>query len=350
VHFHSCSEAGFDNHDFPEKLWSCRLSKRQPAFNQKLKEVYRMEQDEKFDEKLEKKIEELVTKKGVTRRDFMKFCGLMAATLGLEHSMLPKIAEALTSGQRPPVVWLQFAECTGCTEALLRISNPLISDILLTSISLEYHETIMAPAGASATLSLDNAVANYPGEFFAFVEGAIPTANNGQYGMIGGQTMLSIAQSVLPKAKKVIAVGTCGSYGGLAAAAGGFTGAKGVKDATGISTINMPGCPPNAINLAALIVNYLLTGTDPALDGSDRPTFAYGSTNHTQCPRRGTQWCLLNYGCKGPGAHHNCPSVKYNDGQSFCMNADAPCKECTEQGFWDAGNFFDYSGSYKRKW
>ncbi len=308
-----------------------------------------MEQDEKFDEKLEEKIEALITKRGVTRRDFLKFCGIMAATLGLEATHITKIAEALT-GPRPPVVWLQFAECTGCTEALLRISNPLISDVLLTSISSEYHETIMVAAGDQATQNLNDAVAKYAGQFFCFVEGAIPTADNGVYGMIGGETMLSIAQRVLPQARKVIALGNCGSFGGLPAAIGGFTGAKGVHDATGISTINMPGCPPNAVNLAALIVNYLLTGTDPALDGSDRPTFAYGSLVHSQCQRKGTKWCLLNYGCRGPSSHHNCPTVMYNDHQSFCTYADAPCKKCVEPGFWDAGTFFDYSGSYKQKW
>jgi Ni,Fe-hydrogenase I small subunit len=48
----------------------------------------------------------------------------MAATLGLEATHLPKIAEALVSGPGL-LIWLQFAECTGCTEAFLRSSSPL---------------------------------------------------------------------------------------------------------------------------------------------------------------------------------------------------------------------------------
>jgi Ni,Fe-hydrogenase I small subunit len=59
----------------------------------------------------------------------MKFCTLVSATIGLAPSFAPKIAEALASPQRPPVVWLSFAECTGCTEALLRTSYPWIDTL-----------------------------------------------------------------------------------------------------------------------------------------------------------------------------------------------------------------------------
>lgn len=306
-----------------------------------------MKPEDNLEEGLEEKIEELVARKGVTRRDFMKFCGLMAATLGLEASYIPKIARAVAIAPRPPIVWLQFAECTGCTEALLRTADPFIDDLLLDKVSSEYHETIMAAAGDAATACLDNAVATYAGQFLCFVEGAIPTANGGIYGTIGGKTMLQIAREVLPKAGAVICVGTCAAYGGLPAAAGGLTGAKGVKAATGISTVNLAGCPPNAVNIAALVVNYLLNGRMPRLDHVGRPVFAYSEKVHSRCPRRGTNWCLEGFGCKGKHTFHNCPSVKYNGETSWCVQADSPCINCTTPNFWDASPpFFDYSGSY----
>ena len=305
-----------------------------------------MDKEEKFDGKLEEKISRLVIKKGLSRRDFMKFCGLMAATLGLEASYLPKIAEALTGSERPPVVWLQFAECTGCTEAFLRTSNPFIDDLILDKISLDYHETIMAPAGEAATLSLANTVSTYAGKFICFVEGAIPTANNGLYGTIGGETMLKIANEICPKALKVIAVGSCACDGGLPAAAGGLTGAKGVHEATGISTINLPGCPPNPVNMAALIVNYLLLGKFPELDSLGRPTFAYGKKVHEDCHRHDSHWCMKQYGCRGQSTYHNCSSVGFNDATSWCVQADAPCFGCSEAGFWDQGTFFTFDGRY----
>jgi [NiFe] hydrogenase small subunit len=307
-----------------------------------------MESKEKYDWELDEKIDKLVTKKGVTRRDFMKFCGLMAATLGLEASMVPRIARAIATAARPPIVWLQFAECTGCTEALLRTANPFIDDLLLDKISAEYHETIMAAAGDAATACLDDAVSRYAGQFLCFVEGAIPTAEGGIYGMIGGKTMLQVAREVLPQAAKVVCIGNCAAYGGLPAASGGLTGAKGVQAATGIATINLPGCPPNAVNIAALIVDYLLNNQFPQTDCFGRPAFAYREKVHSHCPRQGTSWCLQDYGCKGSHTFHNCPTVKYNGGTSWCVQADSPCKSCSTPGFWDSMTpFFDYSGSYR---
>ena len=306
-----------------------------------------MENEERFDAKLEKSISSLVEKKGVSRRDFMKFCGIMAATLGLEATYIPKIAEALVSGSRPPFIWLQFAECTGCTEAFLRSSSPFIDDLLLNKISLEYHETIMAPAGAAATKSLTDAVSKYAGKYFVIVEGSIPLADNGNYGKIGGRTMLEIAQEVCTQAKMMVSLGTCASYGGLPAAKGGLTGAECVHGALGgLNTIKLPGCPPNPVNFAALLVNYLLFSDFPKLDTLGRPTFAYGSTVHSQCSRLNTAWCLQNFGCRGPSTSHNCPTVLYNDKTSWCVQADVPCKGCSQPGFWDAGSFFNYGGTY----
>ena len=46
----------------------------------------------------------------------------------------------------------------------------------------------------------DQTVLNHSGEFICIVEGSIPTADNGVYGMVGGRTMLDIAQSVIPHA------------------------------------------------------------------------------------------------------------------------------------------------------
>jgi hydrogenase small subunit len=58
--------------------------------------------------------------KGMSRRAFMKFCTGMAALLALPASMVPQIAEAISSGKKPYLVWLEFQDCAGDTEALLR--------------------------------------------------------------------------------------------------------------------------------------------------------------------------------------------------------------------------------------
>ena len=64
--------------------------------------------------------------RGVSRRDFMKFCAATAATLALPSPFIVRIAEALDRKQRPSVVWLEFQDCAGNTEAMLRASKPTI--------------------------------------------------------------------------------------------------------------------------------------------------------------------------------------------------------------------------------
>ncbi len=292
---------------------------------------------------METKLIERLEKKGVTRRDFLKYCTLVAGALGLGPAFGPKIRDAFAAEPRPPVLWLHFAECTGCTEAVLRTSSPWFDDVIFDTISLDYHETLMAAAGARVESMLAAAASQYAGQFFCVVEGAIPTANRGIYGMIGGRTMLSVAREICPKAKAIIAIGTCASYGGLPAAAPNPTGAKGVKAALGTSlavpVVNIPGCPPNPVTFVGTLANYLLFGKLPALDAQGRPLFAYGKKIHEQCPFRNgpdhDERCLEDHGCKGKRSYNNCPSIRFNDATSWPVQANHPCIGCSQPNFWD---------------
>jgi len=290
-----------------------------------------MDQETKWNERREQN--------GISRREFLKFCGVVAGALGLGPAFGPKIYEAFAAGPRPPVLWLHFAECTGCTEAALRTSNPGFADLLFDTISLDYHETLMAAAGDTVEKILTSSAESYRGQFFCVVEGAIPTADGGVYGWIGGRTMLSIAQEICPQAKAIIALGNCASYGGLPAAWPNPTGAMGVETAlAGLSVpvVNLPGCPPNPVNFVGTIANYLLKGSLPALDTDGRPNFAYANTVHSLCPyRENESRCLEDFGCKGKICHNNCPSIKFNDATSFPMQAGHPCIGCSEPDFWD---------------
>ncbi len=304
-----------------------------------------MEKENKFYEKL--------ASKGVTRRDFVKFCTLLSASMGMTSAMagqaLAKDIAKLATKQRPPVVWLHFGECTGCSEAFLR--TPDVGKVILEIISVEYHETIMAAAGHQAEKSLHDAVKKYKGKFVCVVEGSIATKYNGSYGKVGGRTFLEIAKDIIPKAAAVISIGSCSAYGGLPAAAPNPGGYKGVKDAIGVSTINIPGCPPNPLNFIGTVVKFLKK-EKISLDENGRPTFAYGESVHDKCPRLqhfededfGTRfdspegkkgYCLYKMGCKGPDTYNNCPTAKFNFGTSFPIQAGHPCIGCSEPGFWD---------------
>ncbi len=296
----------------------------------------------------------LLEKRGVSRREFLKFCTAMSAALALPPAFAPRIAQALDEVKRPTLVWLEFQSCTGDTEALLRASSPTVAEIILDILSVDYSETIMAAAGHLAEANLNKVVKEEKGKYIAVIEGSIPMKDDGVYCCIAGRTALDRAREVCGNAFATIAVGTCASYGGLPAAAPNPTGAVGVKVAVPSATVlNLPGCPLNADNLTATIVHFLLFKKLPALDSVGRPLFAYGKRIHDNCERRphfdagqyveiwGDQahrsgHCLYKMGCKGPETFHNCPSQRYNEKTSWPVAAGHGCAGCSQPMFWDA--------------
>lgn len=305
-----------------------------------------------------KNIDAHMERSGVTRRDFMKFCTAVAITMGMGPAFATEVAAALT-GRRPSVVYLHCAECTGCTEAVLRTYKPFFDTLILDTISLDYHETIMAAAGEAAEAALQSAI-SAPEGFICVVEGAIPTALDGKYGYVAGHTMYDICKDILPKAKLVVSIGTCASFGGIQAAKPNPTDSKGINDCykdLGIKAINIPGCPPNPLNFVGTLVAYLQNQTI-SLDEHGRPTMFFGTTVHEQCQRRKhfdagefapsfnseearKGWCLYDVGCKGPQTYNNCPTVLFNE-TNWPVAAGHPCIGCSEPHFWD-----DLSPFYK---
>ena len=98
---------------------------------------------------------DVMRKHGITRRSFLKFCSLTTAALGLGPEFVGKIAHALQTKPRTPVIWLHGLECTCCSESFIRSGNPLAGDVILSMISLDYDDTLMAAAGHQAEELLD---------------------------------------------------------------------------------------------------------------------------------------------------------------------------------------------------
>jgi hydrogenase small subunit len=260
----------------------------------------------------------------------------------------------VTAAPRLPVIWLRGQGCGGETEAFLRAPDPSTASFLLDVLSMDYHETLMAPAGAAAQRSLASARERYPKGYVAVVEGAIPTGAGGAYCLVGGRPFVDVVREVCDGALATIALGACAFDGGAPGAGGGVTDAAGVKQVvTGGTVITLPGCPINVENLAATLVHYLTFDEWPETDPTGRPLFAYGSLIHNECERRphfefgefvlswgdeGAQkgWCLYKVGCKGPEAFANCPTVRYAEGTSWNVRAGHGCIGCTMPNFWDA--------------
>ncbi len=294
-----------------------------------------------------------LVRRGLSRRDFLKFCSSIAATLALPATFASKIAEGLEKAKRPSVVWLELSDCCGDTESMLRAWKPGIGELVLDIISLDYHETIMAPSGKQAEKSLSDVVKNQKGKYIAIVEGAIPTKDGGVYCTISGRTALDRAREVCGNAAAALAVGSCAVWGGIVVPHPNPTGAKGLDEVvSGIPIVNLPGCPMNVDNVTATIVHYLTFGSFPQLDHRKRPLFAHGMRIHDKCERRANfdagqfvrqwgdeghrkGWCLYEMGCKGPEAYFNCPSIRWNEHTSWPVKGGHGCIACAADYNWD---------------
>jgi hydrogenase small subunit len=298
-------------------------------------------------------LEEGLARRGVSRREFMEYCGSLCVVLGVGQKFAPQMATTLLQGQRPPVIWLQLQECTGCVESVLRTADPTIGDLLLDLISLEYSHALMAGAGHAVESALADSMKKHHGKYVLLVTGSAPLAEGGIYTMIGGRTAKSILEEAAEGAAAVIAVGACAHYGSVQAARPNPTGAVGVQDVVKDKPVlNIAGCPPIADVVTATVVHFLTFGRLPDVDALGRPLFAYGARIHDQCPRRANfdagqfvqefddeaarkGWCLYEVGCKGPATFSPCPIFQWNTRTSWPIGAGHPCIGCTEPHFWD---------------
>ncbi|MHB1340506.1 MAG: hydrogenase small subunit [Coriobacteriia bacterium] len=317
-------------------------------------------------------LNDLLAVRGVSRRDFLKYCGSVAAAIGLSETMAPQIAAALEGAPKLlPALWINGGSCTGCTESIAQVDTPDVATIVLDYLSFEYFETIMATAGTWAEDNIKKRVAE--GGYIVVYEGSVMTGFDGRTLTAGApdKTGLAILEEVAANAVAVLAVGSCAVDGGWVMAHPNPAGATGVAawlQKQGIKTpvVSMPTCPVNPEWIVAMVVQLLLVADrDPAkfleLTPMVERTYAdkvtkqdvtlllpkgiYGQAIHDNCPRRGhfengefvtelgsaeeaMGYCLYKVGCKGPQTFTQCPVTRWNRKQSWCVESGAPCIGC----------------------
>nr|WP_220272078.1 hydrogenase small subunit [Helicobacter didelphidarum] len=309
-------------------------------------------------EKYQDDLMEVLAKNGFQRREFMKWAAVVTASLGLPASFVPLTARAAELANRVPLIWLHMAECTGCSESLLRSEDPGIDSIIFDYVSLEYHETIMAASGYQAEKSLEDAITTYKGKYVLMVEGGIP--KNTEYFLTIGahaRTGAEECRHAAEGAAAIFAIGTCSSFGGVQAAAPNPTNANPLSEIINKRVINVPGCPPSEKNIVGTLMHFILLG-DMAVDAFNRPKWAYGLRIHDLCERRGHfdagefvqafgdenakhGFCLYKVGCKGPYTFNNCSKLRFNSHTSWPIGAGHGCIGCSEPRFWDTMNPFE---------
>ncbi len=306
-------------------------------------------------------IGEGLTRHGIRRRDFLKFCTTVAASLGLSPALAATVASAIAAARRQSVIWLSFQECTGCTEAITRSHSPTLEHLIFNLISLDYHHTLQAASAAAAEHAREQAMKDNAGKYLVIVDGSIPLGNPG-YSTIAGISNHDMLVDTAKDAAAIIAVGTCATSGGLPKANPNPTGAVSVADVIqriypNKPIINIPGCPPIPTVMTGVLAHFLTFGQIPELDALGRPKAFYGETIHDRCYRRPFYdqgkfaqsfddeaarrgWCLFKLGCKGPVTYNACATTKWNDGVSFPIQSGHGCIGCSEANFWDAGGFY----------
>ena len=327
-------------------------------------------------------IYDLLAVRGVSRRDFLKYCSYVAGMLGLSEAAVPAIAAAVEKGSKlKPALWLNGGSCSGCTESMAQVDSPDVATIVLELLSLNYFETIMAAAGEYAEQNVTDTIAK--GGYLLIYEGAVMTGEDGNTLLVNLHKGTDILKEAAEGADAIIAVGACAVDGGWVygypnPAAG--IGVQSFLDKVKVKTpvVNLPCCPTSPEWVVAMVVQWLLIAEDdPAtflaktalrqrsykdsVTGAtvtlNYPEYVVGSTIHDNCPRRGhfengdfvtefgseeeaKGYCLYKMGCKGPQTFTQCPITRWNRSVSWCVQSGAPCIGCGGLNWVDNGTPF----------
>ena len=309
--------------------------------------------------------QQMLEARGVTRRSFMKLCGAVAVAAGLSELAAPKVAQALedsvigaTKGNLYPVIWIEGASCTGCTESFAQVDTPDPATVVLEMLALNYSETLSAAAGWSMEEAKEQTINNC--EYILVYEGAILEGWNGQALRVANKPGTEHLIEAASKAQAVVALGSCAVNGGWMGANPNSSDALGVQKflkKNNISTpvINIPGCPANPEWLIAVLVDVLMVGKLPELTSENKPKQIFGEFIHDNCERRGhfengefvyqfgseeeaKGYCLYPLGCRGPQTNANCGVTLWNHHRSWCVQAGSPCLGCCEAAPNDPGH------------
>ncbi len=296
----------------------------------------------------------------ISRRDFLRYCGVAAGAMGLSGMDLEALGAALQGIAVPRVVWFHGSGCQGDSVSMLNRIAPgepaaTIDDALVNYIELDYHSVVMTSAGEQAALSAMRQ--RRLGSYVLAVEGGIPTAFDGGACTVWtwqgrDVTYREAVADFARNAAVILAVGTCAAFGGIPKAPPNTTGilscsellaAEGI---TGKTLINIPGCPAHPDWTLGTIAKLIL-GQQIILDPNLRPMAFFGNNVHDYCPRNESapshkgfatafgqdHLCLADLGCRGPDTFADCPNRRWNNGVNWCVDANGMCIGCTEPEF-----------------
>ncbi len=243
---------------------------------------------------------------------------------------------------KPTIVWYQAVTCNGNTHSLLSANSSRL-ELFLNSFDLIYHPSLTIDTTLDDILKLKNID-------FLLVEGAI--TSDEKYYSINQSSTKNILEKLSQKAKYIISVGSCASYGGVHKKFEQNNDILGVEEIIDTKKyknlkheiVNLTGCPVHPEWILQTVFSLNSFGK-MSLDYEKRPTELYSNLAHHGCTRNEYfEWkiegdfgqkegCLFyDQGCRGPMTHSSCNKILWNDVSSK-TRAGMPCIGCTEKDF-----------------
>ncbi len=258
------------------------------------------------------------------------------------------------------LVWLGGASCDGCTMAMLGAAKPGIEDLILGNVQgvppvTVIHSALAMESGDAYRGYLERAAEGALSPFILVLEGSVmdeSLAGEGSFTRLGSkpdgrpQVISEWIDRLAPRAEAVVAIGSCAAWGGIPAAAGSVTGARGLQDylgpdfisRAGLPVVNVPGCAPSGegfIETLTYVFHHLAKMIPLDLDDENRPAWLYLDQTHPLPPR-------TEYGpdTKQDLAHRptvGCPVPKRGWMRTFggCATVGGCCIGCTARDFTD---------------
>lgn len=277
-------------------------------------------------------------------------CFIREAKRRTSRQFVQDALEKMENGNMPKMnaIWLEVTGCSGNIMSFMNSENPGLYQILTSLVNITYNNTLM---GAEGEYAYEKFLETLDTDFILLVDGAISTKDNGVCTIVANYqgrriTALEAVTLAGERAKYVLAVGTCASYGGVTAARPNPSESKSVQDVLTRAVIRLPGCPCHPDWVVGTLANLVYYGM-PELDTENRPVVFYGITIHDICTRRGffeegifadkfgEEGCMFRIGCRGPVTKTDCPRRKWNAYVNWPIGINTNCIGCAQPHFPD---------------
>ena len=264
--------------------------------------------------------------------------------------------------------WLQGGSCGGDTWSLMNADTPDLIELFdAFGIEVLWHQALSMTDDDALQALNRRILSGAQALDILCVEGSVINGPNGsgRFDMLLTGPKKDLISALAHKARYVLAVGTCASFGGIGADSeimasglqftkwemGGLLG-QDFHSTSGHPVINLPGCPCHC-DVVVGTLSALATDTPLVMGHYNTPVDWYGVMVHQGCTRNeyheyrveekkfGERGCLFFYmGCHGPLVTGPCNKALWNR-RSSKTRVGVPCFGCTRPDFPQHYPFFE---------